>query len=411
MTAWQQRGHGWRRLGFGGTATELADGRPFLDVVTAGINQPWAAPAPDLGPLERTGSQGQAQRAWQSWLWKQYVETENPFREKMVEFWRDRLVVSGRGVRVPHLLADYDRRLREGAFGDYRELLWQVTTSPAMVVYLNNQQNRRNGLNENLARELLELFSVGRGVYTEVDVREAARALTGWVVRYDADQAYAEFVPQRHDGGRKTLLGQTGNFGLAEVVTLLANHPATAQKLAADLWGVLVYPEPSPSIVAEIAAVYQRSGRNLGAVVQAIVRHPEFESDRAYRAQIKTPVQFLVGAVRQLGIAANPTRAWQGLRAMGQVPYNAPTVKGWPQGEGWLTAPSLLTRLALADALTGSYGDDSGFAWNAQDWTSEDLVAVLVDGQPDNVLWSAVRGLGVRETAAAILASPLYQLA
>jgi uncharacterized protein (DUF1800 family) len=325
----------------------------------------------------------------------------------MVEFWRDRLVVSARGVRVPQWLADYDRRLRVGALGDYRELLWQVTTSPAMLVYLNNRQNRRDRLNENFARELLELFSVGRGVYTERDVQETARALTGWVVRGEQ----AAFVPGRHDGGRKTLLGQTGNFTAAEVVTLLANHPATARKLAIDLWTYLVYPQPAPAIVESLVAVYGRSNRNVGALIQAIVAHPEFGSDRAYRAQIKTPVQFLVGALRQLGIVANPLRAWQGLRAMGQMPYNAPTVKGWPAGEGWLTAPSLLTRLTLADALTGNHGDNSGFAWTAGSLTQDDLLAVLVDGQPDPVLWQTVRGLSVRETAAAILASPLYQLA
>ncbi|NJK59724.1 MAG: DUF1800 domain-containing protein [Oscillatoriales cyanobacterium SM2_1_8] len=296
--------------------------------------QRWLGPGRTRGRRWARGPKPSAWRAWAGWLWTQYTGTDNPVREKLVEFWRDRLVVSARGVRVPQFLADYDRRLRVGALGDYRELLWQVTTSPAMLVYLNNRQNRRDRLNENFARELLELFSVGRGVYTERDVQETARALTGWVVRGER----AEWVAARHDGGRKTLLGQTGNLTAAEVVTLLANHPATARKLATDLWTYLVYPQPSRAIVESLAAVYGQSNRNVGALLQAIVAHPEFDSDRAYRGQIKTPVQFLVGALRQLGIVANPLRAWQGLRAMGQVPYNAPTVKGWPQGEGWLTA-------------------------------------------------------------------------
>jgi len=190
----------------------------------------------------------------------------------------------------------------------------------------------------------------------------------------------------------------------------LANHPNTARTLGYKLWSAFVYPNPEREIVDRLAMVYKNSDRNIKAMVEAVFTSPEFYSDKAYRSRLKTPIHFMIGTLRQLNIKADNVKVMGGLRSMGQVPYNAPTVKGWSGDQGWLTAPSLLTRLNLAQQMTKEYGDDGGFDYDPK-LTTKELVNLLLDGKAEPSLLNAFQGLSPRESTALILSSPTYQLA
>ncbi len=407
-----QKAHFLRRAGFGATLDELNSNISPDMLLSTWLSESPVLNVPAPLPIVKKGKQDQSREMWH-WLLKQMVSANNPLHERMVNFWRDRFVVSLRKTGRAQLLLDYERRLRTYAMGDFQELLMQVTTSPAMLNYLDNDQNRAGKINENYSREVMELFTLGQGQYTEKDIQEGARALTGWLVKLRPEMGIADvtFVPRRHDDGIKNYLGHSGKLSTQDVVEILANHPSTARKLAVDLWSALAYRDPEPAIITRLAQVYKQNNRNIKAVVAAVFNSPEFYSAKAYRSHLKTPLYFVLGSLRQLQIEADSDRVIGDLRAMGQVPYNAPSVKGWQGDSGWLTAPSLLTRINVAQQFTKEYGDDGGFKFNPDRYSAKDLVTVLLDGNGDHQLEEQFTGLSKREITALILSSPLYQLA
>jgi uncharacterized protein (DUF1800 family) len=282
-----------------------------------------------------------------------------------------------------------------------------------MMLYLDNQQNRAGNLNENYSREVMELFTIGQGHYTEQDVQEGARALTGWTINpfkfRSTGVIETTFVARRHDPGVKTYLGHEGKLKAEDVVEILANHPSTAPTLSAKLWSRFAYPQPPLDLVQRLADVFTSQNRNIVALVDAIFSAPEFSSDRAYRSRIKSPLDFTLGALRQLEIQADHRKVLQSLRSMGQLPYGAASVKGWP--DSWLDSMALLHRITLADQMTQDYGDEGSFSFPADRFQPQDLLKLLVDGNPPPELASSMTGLSPRESAALILASPTYQLA
>lgn len=421
MDALTKKAHFLRRASIGATTDELTSSISTTELLNKWLNKQAAeripqviVSVPSLGAVEKQGKVRRNQGLkFADRLINQSIYAENPLQERIVNFWRDHFVVSARKVRFPQLLTDYESRLRTFAFGDFRELLWSVTTSPAMLAYLDNAQNRSGRINENYSREVMELFTIGRGQYSEKDIQEGARALTGWMIRPDrqAGTATSIFLPRRHDEGIKTYLGKQGNLKAEDVVDILANHPNTAKTIARKLWSTFVYPKPESAIIDRLAEVYKKSDRNIKSLVAAIFNSPEFYSDKAYRSQIKTPMYFLLGTIRQLGIKADNIKVLGSLRGMGQVFYNAPTVKGFPQGTAWLTAPSLLTRLNLAQQMTQDYGDDGGFSYNPENLSTKELLTLLLDGKAEPSLVSALNSLSPRDATALILSSPSYQLA
>jgi uncharacterized protein (DUF1800 family) len=347
-----QKAHFLRRAGFGATLDELhSDISPEM-LLSTWLNESPIINVPAPLPIVKKGGKNQSREMWR-WLLKQMVSTNNPLHERMVNFWRDRFVVSLRKTNKAQLLLDYERRLRTYAMGDFQELLMQVTTSPAMLNYLDNAQNRVGKINENYSREVMELFTLGQGQYTEKDIQEGARALTGWLVKLRPEMGVADvtFGPRRHDDGLKNYLGHSGKLSTQDVVEILANHPSTARKLAVDLWSTLAYHDPEPAIVDRLAQVYKQNNRSIKAVVAAVFNSPEFYSAKAYRSHLRTPLYFVLSSLRQLQIEFDSDRVIGDLRAMGQVPYNAPSVKGWQGDSGWLSAPSLLTRINVARNL------------------------------------------------------------
>ena len=310
-------------------------------------------------------------RAW--WL-REMVRTTGPLREVMTLFWHGHFTSSFQKVRISQSMYEQNAVFRRHALGNFRELLNAVLRDSAMMLYLDMEEMTGERHNENLARELCELFTLGPGDYRESDVREIARALTGWTLdvpagvvrpnRPDAprlhralrrDGLVARFVPERHDGGTKTILGRTGAFGLNDVADILVAHPATARFLAGRLIALFGASDPHGALQGRLAdtfTAHAESDVQLARVVEALLASPEFDGAAARGNQVKSPVRLLVGAARQLALEIDPTpNLARYVESMGQRLFDPPNVEGWPGGETWLNAGSMSVRFHLGDVL------------------------------------------------------------
>ena len=285
------------------------------------------------------------------WLGRM-VQGEAALVERMALFWHGHFTSSMQTVRSSHALIQQHELLRRHALGSFRDLLAGVLRDPAMLVYLDNHRNRRGNPNENLARELLELFTLGEGHYTEEDVKEAARALTGRAVL----RGEYVFTPRRHDGGTKRILGQEGNFDGDDLVEILLAHPRTSVHIAGRLLNWFEGVEPSAERVERYAARLRDADWQMAPVVRALFLDPHFYGPDVVGARVASPVDFLVGSVRRLGIDAPVLALNVGARVLGERLFFPPSVKGWDGGEAWITTSSLLGRGNLAGMLTGSIG-------------------------------------------------------
>ncbi len=290
------------------------------------------------------------------WMYRM-ATTKRPLQEKMTLFWHGHFATANSKVNNVGYMVRQNQFFRDHALGNYREILRGISRDPAMLRWLDSNTNRKRSPNENYARELMELFTLGIGNYSEQDVKEAARAFTGWFVK--DDQFF--FDAAQHDNGPKTVLDRTGNWNGDDVIDMLVGHPATARRLASKLFRFFVYDNPAPDTIERFAEVYLRSGYDVRALVEAILRSPEFRSERAFHALIKSPIELIIGAVKALGIAALPRDAPAIARRMGQDLYNPPTVKGWDGGPAWITTSTLLERFNLANRLITTRGRE-GFA-------------------------------------------------
>ncbi|MBX6752696.1 MAG: DUF1800 domain-containing protein [Thermorudis peleae] len=284
------------------------------------------------------------------WWLVRMAYTARPLEEKMTLFWHG-LLTSSLGKATPSEMIRQNQFFREHALDNYGVILKGISRDVAMMRWLDLAENRVGHPNENYARELMELFTMGPGHYTEVDVREAARAFTGLVLRKDGNDYVSAFVPSQHDRGSKTFLGRTGNFGPDDIVDIILEQPATAPFLATKLLRFFVTPTPSPELVERIATTLQKTNYSIKAAVKDILLLPEFREPSAYRSLIKSPVEYLVGAIRQLGAHGNLQFAPQALKLMGQDLFAPPNVAGWPGGTSWLNSGTWLARLNAANTL------------------------------------------------------------
>ncbi|MFN8634557.1 MAG: DUF1800 domain-containing protein [Chloroflexota bacterium] len=339
--------HLLRRAGFGPSEQELDEYARlgFDGAVSRLVNYDAVPETPDRVAPEAVGLQ-----VW--WLDKM-VHTSRPLQEKMTLFWHGHLTSALKKVKDPNLLLIQNQLFRANALGSYGALLRAISRDGAMIRWLDLQTNRKGAPNENYARELMELFTLGVGNYTEDDVDEVARAFTGWSATLDGEYL---FRPMQHDYGQKTILGQTGAFDGDAVSDMLAAHPVTARFMASKLFRFFAYPNPEPDVVERLAGVYQQSGGSIGSVVEAILRSPEFSSERAYRALVKSPTELLVGALRTLGADEIPPQAVGAMRLLGQELFNPPNVAGWFGNRGWINAATLLTRFNVLGAVATQLG-------------------------------------------------------
>jgi uncharacterized protein (DUF1800 family) len=292
------------------------------------------------------------------------TESRRQLEETLVDFWFNHFNVSADKGAVRWMVSPYEREaIRPHLFGNFRDLLGAVAHHPAMLFYLDNWASTREGftapkrgklgLNENYARELLELHTLGvDGGYTQADVREVARCFTGWGIRKPQEDGTFEFRPQAHDRGAKRVLGidipAGGGIEDGEkVLDLLAAHPSTAHFLARKLAQKFVADQPPPALVDRLALEFQRTHGDLTAVYRELFVSPEFWSDAARGSKVKTPLEFIISAVRALGgTTAGDVALYQALTRMGQPLYRALPPTGWPEvAQPWVNPGALVARI------------------------------------------------------------------
>jgi uncharacterized protein (DUF1800 family) len=374
--------HLLRRAGFGGSAQEIdrLAAMTSKDMAQSILDYQQTSNAPldgQLPTLDLTSAKGPNAGAVQAWWLQRMVQTERPLEEKMTLFWHG-LLTSGLDKAGPGQMYVQNQLFRKMALANFDDLLKAVSKDPAMMIYLDTETNRKGKPNENYARELMELFTTGIGHYTEDDVRESARAFTGWTLtgskqlRYTTDSL---FVTRLHDSGQKTFMGKTGNFTGDDIVQMLVPLRATAERLATRLFSFFAYQNPEPEIVRQLADTFQQSHYNVGAVVREIFSMDAFYSEKAYRALVKSPAELTAQTLRATGADARAfLAAANAMAPMGQLLFYPPNVAGWPGGTSWINSSTLLNRINFANAAARRGAASSP----AQ--TVDQLTATLVDG-------------------------------
>ncbi len=374
--------HLLRRAGFGGTPEQINflhklgrrkaveylvhyEGRPD-DPIPLRL-EPYQPPPrmahPDAGPEELQELQNQRRRTDRrqferivQWWIETMVSSPRPLQEKLVLFWHGHFTSGYREVQSSLALHRQNELFRRRASGNLRDLLIDITEDPAMILYLNTQQNRKQQPNENYARELLELFTLGPGHYTEMDIKEAARAFTGIAIEPQTGEVV--YRTGQHDYGDKTFLGRTGEFDPADIIDIILKHPAAAEFIA---WKFLVFfgeEDPDKKTVRALATVLRRNNYELKPMLTAMFASDAFYGERARFTHVKSPAELLIGTMRVLEIPPQDTTSLNGgLRQMGQNLMQPPNVKGWDGGAAWITTSTLFNRYNVMGGLLA--GNDS----------------------------------------------------
>ena len=375
--------HLLNRAGFGGTPSEinqlaglsqpravssLIDYENIPDPVT---NPDWAHPDPErmqryrdyinkkdtVTTEERKQfQQEQARYIQQSmvelrgWWLRRMAYGPRPFQEKMTLFWHGHFATSVEKVRDPYYMWRQNDLFRRLATGNWELLLIEAGQDPAMLVWLDQAQSRRGHPNENFAREVMELFALGEGHYTEKDVTEGARCYTGWSLdRMNQQYVYRPFL---HDDGVKTFLGRTGDLDGNDAIATIVAQPQAAVFITGKLWNYFAGQMPSPELNEALAEAFRANGNNFKPLLRTMFTCEEFYSPEIIRNMVKSPVQWLVGSVRMLECPLPPPLICMGmLRQLGQDLFAPPNVKGWDGGVTWITTNTLLTRYNDAQSL------------------------------------------------------------
>jgi uncharacterized protein (DUF1800 family) len=362
--------HVLRRLSVGGHPDLVGKLASTDDAVTRALDLSAPSPEPlDFPPPTDFYEARQIQQIVQpiEWWLEQMRSSPRLIEERLVWFWHDHFATSLQKVRSPYLMYQQQLTIRKHATGSFADLLHAIAKDPAMLLFLDGVTNSVRNRNENFGREVMELFTVGRGEYTQDDVVAASRAFTGWIVdvpgRPGLERAAALGIPpwqsglvaRRHDGGTKTLLGKTGAFDLDGALDVLLDHPSTAPRIAAKLYTELVGVTPDDRTTARLGEAFRSAKWQIMPLVTAIARDPVFTSARARNTRVRTPVEKLVGLLQAFpqgtadvgplprraragsgagagGASAGATGVGQALRTIGYVPFVPPNVGGYPKG-------------------------------------------------------------------------------
>ena len=339
-------GHLLRRAGFGPQAVtwpawSALEYAAAVDRVLSELDEP-VPPDPDgFDPF----AYGTIQDVWM----RRMVTAPCGLAEKLAFFWHGHFATSNTKVVEEQLMWSQYKLLRAKGAGNFRDLVLGISKDVAMIRWLDGNANRAGSgnANENYARELQELFTLGIGNYTEHDIREIARAFTGWGSRHYEFVLSAHF----HDDGEKTIHGQTGRFGGEEVVDILVALPACSRFIAGKLLRFFSHPDPTAEEIEHLAQIFRESGLDIKATLATLFRSDGFRARAHHRALVKSPIEFAVSAVRAVGTSSLAGYVHGAVGRMGQVLFQPPSVKGWPSGKGWLSSGAVVERLKAAQRI------------------------------------------------------------
>jgi uncharacterized protein (DUF1800 family) len=351
-------GHLYRRAAFGATAAELdagvADGpEKAVGRLMKGGDAKAQADYDDVSDqMARSISQSNNGAQLRAWWVHRMLYSPHPLQEKMTLFWHNHFATSNAKVQNARFMIGQYQLMRKNALGSFAQMLREMSTDPAMLIWLDGRDSKKGNPNENYGRELMELFSLGIGHYTENDVREAARAFTGWEIK----GTEAAFNAGQHDDGQKTVLSQTGNWKPDDIVRICLEQPSAPTFIVGKLFRFLVSESipATPELIQPLADQFHKSNYDFGALVKTVLSSNLFYSADAYRSRIKPPVDFALGIVRGLEGHVGTSALAPVLEELGQNVFNPPSVKGWDGGQAWLNGQTLLFRQNLALALTST---------------------------------------------------------
>lgn len=425
--------HLFRRAGFGATPQELDDAaaREPADVVHRLVERAVAASNEDTSadPLAQAMLATGNARSLAAWWLHRMLNTSTPLLERLTLFWHGHFATGADKVTDASLMFEQNQLLRRNSLGSFSEMAHQIARDPAMLIYLDSATNRKAHPNENFARELMELFCLGEGNYSEQDVQELARCFTGWEVRREKFR----FNRYQHDSGNKDILGQSGEFSGEEGVNLVLAQPSCPEFLVRKLIRFFVFDEPDASseLIAPLARLFRESNLQIAPVIERLLGSNLFFSEHAIARRLRSPIELLIGLLRSLEASTNLNLVADGLHELGHSAFFPPNVKGWDGGRTWINTSTLLgranligsvlhsdkTRFADGDlaALTTSHNVSQPEA--LLDWLERLLLAVplptaarqsLVDTAADTSLSENNRIVTVIHTLSAL---PIFQLA
>ena len=359
-----------RRLGFGidaTTADQLAAGTyeqavdRLLDITVPEVTETAGPPAltayrlpPGKDDAAAKAAANQTLRADTVTLTRWWIDrmtlSSRPLAEKMTLLWHGHFATAISKVRFPVLMYGQNQLLRQGALGHFVDLVQQVAKDPAMLIWLDSNTNVKGRPNENFGRELMELFTLGVGNYSEADVKDAARSFTGWGL--DRTTGQFAYRPAKHDDAPKMLLGHSVATG-EDAINVITSNPASPRFVAAKLWSHLAAPvQTNDSVVNDLVGALGPSG-DIRSLVRAIALHPQFRAAETRTALVKQPIEWYVGALRALKVRTDGKADLLSLNDLGQQPFNPPSVGGWPQNGYWINSATALSRLTVATRLAG----------------------------------------------------------
>jgi len=346
----------------------------------------------------------------QKWWVKHLLETKSPFLERMTLFWHNHFPSSIEKTTQASMLHKQNLMLRKNAFGNFGQMLHSIARDPAMLLYLDGYVSTKDEPNENFARELLELFTIGIGNYNENDMREAARAFTGWGI--DDRNGLYRFDPSKHDSGVKTFLGKRGNFRGEDIINILLKHPRTAETIAKKMWHEFInISNPDPRIINHWAATFRNSGYDIKTLLTQVFNSNEFWHQKNRGAIIKSPIELTIGTLRTLPYTVRRVDLAHNLNIMGQGVFAHPSVKGWSGGKDWISTQSILRRSSMMTNLTAGnlneHKNRSGIASKMPDVSPEELHQWLLAIPPLQQMPSQP---GKQRLTRAFVLDPAYQV-
>ncbi len=361
---WNRRlaAHLCRRAGFGATSQELNEllerspsdvAHDFVENAKAASQRDSETDALATAMLATGNSRNLA--AW--WLYRMLnsswtgdeASTTNPLLEKLTLFWHGHFATGAEKVDDAEMMFAQNRLLRRHALGDFGTTTQEISRDPAMLIYLDSTTNRKAHPNENYAREIMELFCLGEGNYTERDIQELARCFTGWEVR----RKKFRFNKYQHDTGTKTILGETGTFTGEEGVDIVLKQKALPRFIAGKLIRFFVFDEPTAPehLIDPLAKLLRESNLNIAPVIERILASNLFYSSLAIGQKVRSPIELAIGLLRCLNGSSNLDRVVQRLDEIGQAVFYPPNVKGWDGGRSWINTSTLLGRSNLVGEL------------------------------------------------------------